>query len=133
MTAHHQQLEAALCAAYREESALYTQALRLAEGLLGEMSREGGIDATLGRIDGLLQGVAAVEQRIAGVKQKWHELTRTPGPELQAMLAEVASLIKRLAGHTEAAEQAATAHKNRLMAELDRSARTSLMRRAYGG
>ena len=73
-----------------------------------------------------------IEAGIAEAKRRWQRSGRKPGPQLQALLDEVARLIHVLAGHIGRAEQQAVAQQSELAPQIEALARSQQMQRAYG-
>jgi hypothetical protein len=120
MTAAAPSPEAALCAAYREQAALYRQAAALAE-------QDGLLDA----VWALVAEAAAIEERIGPAKESWTRRGDKPGPELRAVLADVAQRIGHLTRRLGEAEREALARQRELVPQLDALIRARAMRAAY--
>lgn len=132
MTAAPAAIEPLLVQAYRDEAALYTQALPVAEALGAAEPQAEALESPLAHLQMLLSEVAVIEARIALAKQTWLKAERQPGPELAGAINRVAELIQRLLAPIQRAEREATAQKQRLAPELDALVRGRQMLRAYG-
>jgi len=124
--------EAVLCSAYRDQAERYRRALALADDLPAQLRAGDEHGGQLGGVLALLAEVAAIEEHIRPVKEHWARGDGKPGPELRAVLGEVARLIGRLADALAAAEREAAARHAVLAPQVEAMARGRAMRRAYG-
>jgi hypothetical protein len=122
-----------LCAAYRAEIDLYSRALALAEQMPAMFPAADRTSEAAQEIVRYLDEVARVEARISKTKSRWNISGAKPGPDLRAMLAQTAELIRRLDEQVKKAEQAAVAQRDLLAPALDNGAQAMRMRQAYGG
>lgn len=116
-------LESLLCAGYREEEALYAQALVLAE--------QHAEERWVGTILELFERVADVERRLAPVRDQL-PVASPRGPALGACLDRVAGLIRALQEKVDRATQRIEQRRQALQPELDGLVRLQRMRQAYG-
>ncbi len=124
-----EQLEAMLSDGYREEIALYTQALALCEGHAAAAPLQ--VDSWLPTLMALLEQVAAVESRIATAKADWQRLGQAPGRMLAGYLGQLAALLPALGAAVERVIAAVQARRDQIPLELDALARSSRVRQAY--
>lgn len=122
------ELERQLAAGYREQAGLYAQGL----AQLQRKSDSPDVhDASWSRLNGVLERVAAVDFRLAPLKQRWAAGGTSPGPELQSALERVRSQLEELLAATGRAEQQARTARDRLSASADVAVQGQRMRRAY--
>jgi hypothetical protein len=124
---------ALLLSAFLQEADCYGRALQVAAELGAACQRSEGIDERLRQVFALLEEVAAVEARIAPVKQAWEQAGRPAGTELRAVMDRVAALILQLKNHIQTIEEAVRARRDAVAAELDVCNRGRQMQRAYQG
>jgi hypothetical protein len=122
-----------LCSAYRDQAERYRAAIALAESLPALIRTGDEPSERLGRITALLAEVAAIEERVRPVRDRWSAAGGRPGADLRVVLAEVTHLIERLAFCLGEAEREASARHNLLAPQLDAIIRGRAMRRAYAG
>jgi hypothetical protein len=125
-------VEAALCAAYREEAGHYARALTAVDNLPAAFAAAQDASSRVREIQERLEQVAQIEEQIGPQRRRWLDARREPGGLLQAAVCDLMHLVKRLAEGLHAAERAALARKHRLAVELYSLARGRHMQRAYG-
>ncbi len=125
--------EAVLYPAFCEEAERYEQALVLAEQLIGPLERGESPGEPLLRIGALMSDVAAIEARIAPVKQAWIDGGRLAGARLQSAAERLDAMIDCLAELIRGAETIAMGHRDRILQELDSTGRSIQMQSAYRG
>jgi hypothetical protein len=124
--------EGTLCAAYKEETGHYTQALQMADALATALQQGQGFEDKVRQIVVQLDEIARLEALIAEPKRHWQQSGRKPAGEFKNVLAQVTQLIERLADKIRAAEQMASLRQQCLVPELDSLIRGKQMRSAYG-
>lgn len=122
-------LEPLLLAAYREEAALYAQAVALAGQAVP--ATDAAEPPWLPAVLDLLARIDKIEQRIAEAKVQWQRHARTPGNALQETLAEVARQVETLGTLIGAATRAVEARRAALAPQLEGLARFSQGQQAY--
>jgi hypothetical protein len=121
-----------LAAAYREEVALYREALALASAHANP-GTTGDDDWPL-RLNEILRGVQAVETRIAAAKKRWQAEPKGPdagAAAVDAAVAEVAEAIAALQGAIGAVIGRVEKRREALMPEMAAFVRTDRVRQAY--
>jgi hypothetical protein len=125
------ELEATLCAAYREQAKLYTQALACCahEPSAGKLSTHA--DDWLPQLVEILARVAVIEGQLVTVKEAWQRQGRPTGAELRTCLARVSDLLRPLAATINRAVAALEADRSMMMPRLEHVARLRRMQQAY--
>src|SRR5262249_22166095 len=111
--------EAVLCAGYREQAEHYCAAVALAETFPAAVRAGRDIAEPLGGVMAGLGEVAAVEQRLGPVKERWGNGGAKPGAELCSILTEVTHLIERLATSLAEAEVEAAVRQAELLPQME--------------
>jgi hypothetical protein len=125
--------ETVLCSAYHDQAERYRAAIALAESLPALVRATDESAEPLARITALLAEVAAIEERVRPVRDRWIAAGGRPGAELQDILSEATHLIERLALRLSEAEREASARHGLLAPQVDALIRGRAMRRAYAG
>jgi hypothetical protein len=120
-------LDAILCAAYRDQAELYARALACCSAEnLGQHA-----DGWLPQLGKILSQVATIEGQIATVKVEWHRQGRSPGAELRTCLARVAELLRLLAATINRSIETLEANRSTMIPQLEQVARLRRMQQAY--
>jgi hypothetical protein len=127
------ELEEILVAAYRRQAGCYTQALELAHSIDAAVRLGQDQGPPMQHLITVLDEVAAIDADASDARQLWQRSSRRPGPELQAVLDQVANLIQALHACVGSAAQHARAETERLAPQLDRLVRGRQMQAAYRG
>lgn len=124
--------EALLREVYQEQRGHYTQALRAAEGLLDALARGTNLEEPTRQLAAHLNRTSAAEIRVQELKRHWQQSGGKPGPELKALLDQVAQLIAQLIDRVKQAETLTVGRQNLLLPELEIQARNRQMQQVYG-
>jgi hypothetical protein len=124
--------ESVLCSAYRDQAERYRAAAALAEALPALLRAGGEHSERLAVVMALLAEVAAIEERVRPLKERWAGAGGKPGAELRAVLTEVMHQIEGLARGLAEAEREAAARHALLAPQVDALICGRAMRRAYG-
>jgi hypothetical protein len=132
MTPNWQEIDAILCAAYRDEAQCYSDALALTNQLPSSLPDQDGIAPVLQRITEIMNKTAEIDNTISACRQQWRAAKREPSPALAAALQEITSLIEKLQMKIAELEKQATAKRDLLIPQMDSMLRIRQMQRAYG-
>jgi hypothetical protein len=124
-------LEAALCAAYREEAELYAKALACCRHEASAEQPATGADLWLPHVVAILAQVTPIEHRIATVKEQWQRQGRPTGAELRSCLARVAELLGPLAATVNRTVEVLEADRLKMVPQIEQIARLRRMQQAY--
>lgn len=120
-------LESQLAAAYDEQSRLYGLAL----DVLARPAADRSTEERAQRLSEVMRKVAAVDLRLAPLKQQWDASRGRPGWQLRAALDRVQQRLQALIAATDQAEQSARADRDQLGTTADAAVQGRRMRQAY--
>jgi hypothetical protein len=128
MSAPAETLAQRLSQGYREQLRLYDQAL----DLVAQDTSPPVSGHWAGKLDGILQAIAALDAAFADDKSAWRLAGHQPGPELSALLDRIASRLAMLAQIVQGQVAEYEARKARLLPEMDAFIQQRRMLNAYG-
>ncbi len=123
--------EEQLCQAYQEQVVFYSQALGEAEQIVQAVGQGEDVTGRLQNLAGIAAEVGNLENRLGSWQKQWQQVGRQPGPQLAALLRQVAGLIEQVLQCLAQAEQETTLRVGALVPELDLLARSRQMQQAY--
>ncbi len=124
-------LEAALCDALRQAGHEYTRAITEIDALTSDMNDGAGREPVVRRLQQLALSTRETETRVSRLRDTWKLRGVTPGPRLRDEMSLQQAILSNLVQRIDSVEQTARRARDRLLPQIDATARSHQMRSAY--